>query len=280
VVATLSIFAGAAAYLRVVHRWDRLSALYGASPGALAQVIGLAVESGADLRAIVIVQTVRVLALTIGIPFSLALLGLTGGTARSHALTVSTFSVEMLTLVVVAIISAIVLTRLKFPGGWLFGAMVGSSALHGTGFIEGRLPMWLSVIAMVGLGAINGSRFANTDRRMLLRFTGAALGSLAVGLAIAALCIGLATSFTIFRPADLAIAYAPGAQDAMMVLALALNLDPIFIGSHHLARFLICSLSVPFLARYIERREGPKQAPLPPAVTSSAKSVPTRNSQP
>jgi membrane AbrB-like protein len=262
VAATLSIFAGTAAYLRLVHRWDRLSALYGASPGALAQVIGLAIESGADLRAIVIVQTVRVLALSIGIPFSLTLFGLAAGAGRTHPLTVGAVSLAMLTLVVVSTVSAVVLTRLKFPGGWLFGAMVGSGALHGAGFVEGRLPLWIGIVAMVGLGAINGSRFAHTDRRMLLRFSGAALGSLAVGLALAGLFIVLAMSLMSLRPADLAIAYAPGAQDTMMVLALALNLDPIFIGSHHLARFLICSVAVPFLARSIERRHGSAAEPI------------------
>jgi membrane AbrB-like protein len=255
VAATLSIFAGSAAYLRVVHRWDRLSALYGASPGALAQVIGLAVEGRADLRAIVIVQSVRVLVLAIGIPWSLTLFGFTGGSGQAHPLTVGAFSLEMLTLVVVSIASAVVLTRLKFPGGWLFGAMVGSGALHGAGLVVGRLPLWIGIVAMVGLGAINGSRFANTDRRMLLRFSGAALGSLAVGLAIAALFIAVAVGFMGLRPTDLAVAYAPGAQDTMMVLALALNLDPVFIGAHHLARFLVCSVTVPVLARYIERQE-------------------------
>jgi uncharacterized protein len=256
VAATLAIFAGTAAYLHLFHRWDRLSALYGASPGALAQVIGLAVESGADLRAIVIVQSVRVLALSIGIPFSLALLGRASAAGRTHALTVDPFSLHMAILVVVAVVSAIVLTRLKFPGGWLFGAMVGSGALHGAGFIQGRLPLWIGIVAMVGLGAINGSRFAHTDHRMLLRFSGAALGSLAVGLALAALFMALAMSLLDLHAADLAVAYAPGAQDTMMVLALALNLDPIFIGSHHLARFLVCSLTVPFLSRWIERRDG------------------------
>src|ERR1700734_1997676 len=63
-------------YLRVVHRWDPLSALLGASPGAMAQVIALSSELGGDLRAIAIVQTMRVLLLVIGLPNGLALFGL------------------------------------------------------------------------------------------------------------------------------------------------------------------------------------------------------------
>lgn len=251
---TFAIFTGSAAYLRFVHRWDPLSAVYGASPGALAQVIALALDSKADLRAIVIVQTVRVLALSIGIPFAFSLWGLAGSATPISPQTVQPFSFDMLALVVVSTLSAVVLGRLRFPGGWLFGAMVGSGALHGLGLVAGRLPLWIGIVAMVGLGAINGSRFAQADRFMLLRFSGAALGSLAVGLAIAAAFIGLAMGLMDLPPANLAVAYAPGAQDTMMVLALALSLDPVFVGAHHLARFLICSLSVPFLAHVIERR--------------------------
>ena len=74
--ASLGMIVATMAYLRIVHRWDLLSALLGASPGAMAQVIALSTELGGDLRAIAIVQTVRVLLLVLGLPNGLALFGL------------------------------------------------------------------------------------------------------------------------------------------------------------------------------------------------------------
>ena len=56
-------------------------------------------------------------------------------------------------------------------------------------------------------------------------------------------------TFLPFRLADVVVAFAPGAQDTMMVLALALSLDPIYVGAHHLARFLVVSFTVAFAAR-------------------------------
>jgi hypothetical protein len=50
------------------------------------------------------------------------------------------------------------------------------------------------------------------------------------------------------------VAFAPGAQDTMMVLALALHLDPVYVGAHHLARFLAVSFSVAIVARRVVRR--------------------------
>jgi hypothetical protein len=40
----------------------------------------------------------------------------------------------------------------------------------------------------------------------------------------------------------------------MMLLALALQLDPVFIGAHHLARYVIVSFSVSLVAHAIIRR--------------------------
>ena len=53
------------------------------------------------------------------------------------------------------------------------------------------------------------------------------------------------------RAADAVLAFAPGAQDTMMVLALALHLDPVFVGALQLSRFLLVSMLVPFLAHRI-----------------------------
>ena len=59
-VAAVCMMLATATYLRMVHDWDRLSALLGASPGSMTQVIALSTELGADLPAIAIVQTMRV----------------------------------------------------------------------------------------------------------------------------------------------------------------------------------------------------------------------------
>jgi len=44
----------ATCYLRFVHGWDALSALLGASPGSMAQVIALSAEFGTNLRGVAI----------------------------------------------------------------------------------------------------------------------------------------------------------------------------------------------------------------------------------
>ncbi len=57
-----------------------------------------------------------------------------------------------------------------------------------------------------------------------------------------------------FPIANIVIAFSLGAQDTMMVLALALHLDPVYVGAHHLARFLLVTFAVALAARRAARQ--------------------------
>jgi len=254
-VATACMIAGTAAYLRLVHGWNAVSAVLGASPGAMAQVMALSSEPGADLRAIVVVQTIRVLILAVALPASLALLGLSAPALARAGAGLGGSPAEVAILATLSALVAVALSRVGFPGGWLFGAMIASAFLHGGGWTEARLPWWLSAAAMICLGALTGSRLAAAAPRVLVTYVAAALGSFAVATAIAGCFMLLLTWLIPVRAADVVIAFAPGAQDTMMLLALALHLDPVFVGAHHLARYLVVSLSLPLLVGVARRRE-------------------------
>src|SRR5262249_36307672 len=122
-VATFCSTFGSSLYLQRVHGWDRTSAFLAGSPGALSQISILAVERGADLPAIFVVQTMRVIILTAALPLLLALTGV-APTSSSSLLTLTPASPAGLVLLVVAALAAALLLRLlKFPASWMFGAM-------------------------------------------------------------------------------------------------------------------------------------------------------------
>jgi membrane AbrB-like protein len=161
----------------------------------------------------------------------------------------------MIVLVMVSVSLAVAFLYLRFPGGLMFGALTGSGLLHGTGYIHAVLPWWIGSSSVIALGALVGSRFANTSARMLVGYLGAALGSFAVSMAVAAFFIAIVAYFFPFPIANTVIAFSPGAQDTMMVLALALHLDPVYVGAHHLARFLVVTFSVAIAARRIAQQK-------------------------
>ena len=82
-VAMLVTTLAASVYLTRVHGWSAQTAMFAAVPGALSQVVVMAADRDADLRGIVVVQTVRAIVTTIGVPIALILFGLAGPAAVS-----------------------------------------------------------------------------------------------------------------------------------------------------------------------------------------------------
>jgi uncharacterized membrane protein AbrB (regulator of aidB expression) len=111
---------------------------------------------------------------------------------------------------------------------------------------------------MIGTGAVAGSRFTGMTLRMLLQYLGAALGSFAVAMVIVCAALAMLLPFLPVPVPDLVVSFAPGAQETMMILALALHLDPVFIGAHHLARFILVSMGIPLAVRWVTRSKPPQ----------------------
>ena len=235
---------GSSLYLQRVHGWDQTSAFLAGSPGALSQITILAAERGADVPAIAVVQTMRVIILTAALPL---LLSLTGVAPSSPPAVISAIAspLELATLIAASVAVALLLRLAKFPASWMFGAMIASSVLHGTALIEGGLPPWVRSVALVGIGALIGARFARMKASTLLSHVNAGLGSFAVAIIISAIFVAVIALTTHVRFADVIVAFAPGAMDAMLALALTLHIDPIFVGAHHLSRFVFVTITTP-----------------------------------
>jgi membrane AbrB-like protein len=235
---------GSSLYLQRVHAWDRTSAFLAASPGALSQITILAAERGADVPAIAVVQTLRVIILTAALPLMLALTGIAPSSPPA-IVAANASPLELAGLIAAAVAMSLVLRLMKFPASWMFGAMIASSVLHGMGLVEGGLPPWMRGVALVGIGALIGTRFARMKTSTLLGHVSAGLGSFAIAIAISALFVAIIVLTTHVRIADIIVAFAPGAMDAMLALALTLHIDPIFVGAHHLSRFVFVTIATP-----------------------------------
>lgn len=241
-------------YLHKVHDWDVLSALFASSPGGLSQALALAAETGADLRSVAMVQAMRVLVLSAGLPLCFAAFGITGSRPVVNPAVATVASMEELAvLVVAAIVSGLIAYRLRFPGGLLVGAMAASGVLHATGLVKVNLPLPAAIVAFIVMGSIIGARFAGTDIWLLRRLTVVGLGALAVGTAVASVFAVAAALLLSLPVGDVVMAFAPGALEAMTTLAFALNLDPAYVGTHHIARLIFVSLVVPVVVHAIRR---------------------------
>lgn len=245
--------------LERVHGFDKATARLSAVPGALNYVIAVAIESSADVRRVAILQTLRLTVLITLMPFLITAMY---GAGEMLALVETPQAVlpDIALLILVGTLAGLLAGRLRIPAPFLFGPMIASTILYATGIVSGQLPDWLMVPGFVLIGAVIGVEFVGTDLSLLRQTLKAGALCLIIMIGLSFL-FALPTALVLDLPlAQTWIAYAPGGVDAMAILALAMNLDPAFVGTHHVIRFLGLSVFVPLWLRNVSRTaQGPRE---------------------
>ena len=230
--------------LRVWWRFDRTSAVLASSPGHLSYVLGLSADTGADVQKVSIVQSLRILLLTILVPIAFVLIG--GGNVPE--ITVVKANMPWLHITVILMLSFCtgwVLKWLRVPAAYLLGGMAVSGLFHASSMTAGNLPEWLAISAFVVMGTLIGARFSGLSLKVLG-------SSLVAGLVITGVSAGISITASIFVAELLGlpinhvlIAFAPGGVETMAAMAVLLQVDPSFVAVHHVARLLFLSALVP-----------------------------------
>ncbi len=254
-VAMLAIMAAGAVVLERGFGYDRMTALLGAAPGHLSFVLGLTTATRADTAAVAIIQSTRVLVLTLAVPF--LVVAITGGDPGSGlpqgtAMTLPVFAVTA----IAAIIAALVLQRLAVPAAFLLGGMLASSIGHLTGVGPGLVPLWLSMPAFIIMGTLIGTRFAGVGIGAIGRALAAALVFTMIA-GLVAIAAGVGAALVLGIPViQMLVAYAPGGLEAMAAMALLLGINPAFIAAHHVCRLLLLTMLIPLAMRGLGQNRG------------------------
>ncbi|WP_319532400.1 AbrB family transcriptional regulator [uncultured Cohaesibacter sp.] len=256
--AIIIIFAACRLMLIRLWRLDTRTATLASSPGHLSFVLGLSSQTTADLPTVSIIQSMRVLALTVIVPFAVHFMGLeTGGTPlRPHILTIP----NLLILTAVGALCGWLFAKIRVPAAFLLGGMAISTLAHMSGIIEGQLPGWLTMLSLTVMGSIIGTRFSNVTLEQLRKAVtaGAAVTVLAAGIVIV---IGLVTAPYLDIPlAQLLIAFSPGGLEAMSALAMIMQVDTTFVAAQHVFRLVLLSFLAPAVLNWDQRRH-PAEAP-------------------
>ncbi len=226
---------------------NRTTATLASTPGHLSFVIGLADDSRADIVTVSLVQSIRVLLLTVCVPPFIATAfdatGQVGIVARIVSLP------EGAVLYLGALAVGVLFQRWKIPAAFLLAGMAVSASGHLTDLSPGHLPAGLAQAALLGMGALIGTRFRGAS---LAQFRDCLLAGLGVtGVVLLGAVLGaFAVSVLLELPVELLIvAFAPGGVEAMAAIAVTSGLDPTFVAAHHVFRLVLLTLLIPILAR-------------------------------
>ena len=232
--------------------FDRRSAALAAAPGHLSFVIGLAADTGGDIARIAVVQSIRLLALSVTVPFvALAL----GYRMRAAMLPpgVPAAAAHVVVLAGLGILLGLALRRLSVPAPLLLGPLAVSAAGQVSGLSPGVLPGWLTVPAFVVMGCMIGTRFSGMT---LAQFR----ASLVAGLAVTTIAVAMAVlaalpvALVLDMPAaHVVVSFAPGGLETMVALGAAMGASPGFVAASHILRLLILTVLIPLSLGRVRR---------------------------
>ena len=259
-VGVAAIMLSTGAYLRHVARWPWIDALLAAAPGALSTVLAIAQAKGANIGRISVVQLFRLLVLVAFLP---SLMQATGTSAGAPAPVLSPVGpAVMLGLTMAGLVLGLGFERVGLAEPLMFGATLSSAIFHGTGLVEGSLPMPIQIAVQILLGSTIGGRIAHIPRRELRGLFPLAVGGFAVSMGVAFLFAWPAALLAGVPYASGMAAFAPGGLEAMAMLAFAMGLDTLYVGAHHLVRFVVIGLAMPLVLTRI--RDEPRGSGQPP----------------
>lgn len=252
---TAAVFAIGASVYVYLHRfahWDRKTAFYACIPGALTFVMALAARSDADIRFVVVSQSIRLFFLVAILPVVLLALNVSPPAAAPAGEVVDVADAALLVTAAAAATALLHLARV--PAANMVGPFIASSALYGAGFVTGAIHPFILNGGLVALGAMIGSRFGGIEPALLRRLVTVSLGALAVGLAVAVCFAALTVLVTGLAFGQVLLAFAPGGLEAMVILAFLFHLDPAYVAAHQVARLVGMMLFLPAIVALLSPR--------------------------
>lgn len=238
-------------YILVRHlNQSRKTAILATSPGALSYAIALATDTGQDVRSVMVLQSIRLLLITMMMPPLLSLLGEPG--VQSHEATVTLGLQASIVVLLLSAISGVALQRIGIPAGWLLGGLLVSGIAHGSGLTVGRFVEPVTFVGFTLAGAVIGSRFSGITKSEIKSWSVAGGISTALAMALSAILAFLTCLLVDVPFAQMWIAFAPGGVEGMSAMALALDFDPVFVAIHHIYRILALIVLLPVLLRLVK----------------------------
>jgi membrane AbrB-like protein len=252
--ALVAIMAVSQWLLRRFFGFDSRGAILASAPGHLSFVLGLSAEMRVDVMRVTVVQSVRLLSLTLLVPVAARLAGIEiTGLPLSGSAQLPWLDFAVLIAAGWALARVLVLARV--PAALLIGAMVASAVAHGADWTYGGLHPALGFAAFITLGGMIGTRFSGVGMGALASGLGAGLASTVASGAVAfAAAVPVAMALGM-PPATVLAGFAPGGFETMIALGAVLGANPGFVAGCHVARLIFLTGLIPLFLARAGRRE-------------------------
>jgi membrane AbrB-like protein len=228
-------------YFERFARFDKPTAFFCAVPGGLTDMISMGLDAGANIRAVTLIQATRIVLIVFFLPFWIQHFG---GRRIASALPPGVH-IWQFGLIDAAVLAGLgwagwqLAVRLGFAGAPLVGPMILSGLAHAFGLTAARVPLEIMVFAQITLGIALGAQFRGVTLSEISSTMTWGVGFSLCLIILTATVALIVSRITGFDSTTVLLAYAPGGQTELNLLAFILGLDVAFTALHHLVRLAV-----------------------------------------
>lgn len=234
--------------------FDHPTAWYSAMPGGLQDMLVFGEEAGGDVRALSLIHATRVLVIVTAAP--LIMHGFWGVDLSQPpgAPIRAADPAEIALMVGAGFFGWKIAARAGLFGASILGPLILTAILSLTGIIQHRPPAEIIQAAQFFIGIAVGVKYVGiTGRELRIDVTAGLVYAMLLAL-ISLIFLEMITHLGLAPALDAFLAYLPGGQAEMVVIAIIAGADLAYVVSHHLLRIVIVITLAPLVARVMRRR--------------------------
>ncbi|WP_439522443.1 AbrB family transcriptional regulator [Marivita sp.] len=240
-------------YFQRICGYDFPTAYYATMPGGLQDMIVFGEEAGANVRALSLIHATRVMVIVAALPFLLIgiwdadLSNPPGAPATSIPL------IELGLMALCAIVGWRVAERVGLFGASILGPMIVTAALTLAGGLHFRPPAEAIWAAQFFIGIAIGTKYTGITFAEVRKDLTAGLGFCLILIVLTMIFVEGIYSLGVAPGLETLLAFAPGGQAELTVLALIAGADIAFVVAHHVLRIVIVIMGAPLAAHLFRK---------------------------
>ncbi|WP_439144206.1 AbrB family transcriptional regulator [Planktotalea sp.] len=237
-------------YFQRVWGYSFATSYYAAMPGGLQDMLVFGEEAGGNVRTLSLVHATRVMVIVVALPFLLTwawdadLTNPPGAPAASIGLD------QLALMVFCGLVGWQFAKRVGMFGATILGPLLLAATLSLMGVLQHRPPAEAIWAAQFFIGMGVGSKYVGVTMAEVRRDVSAALGFCVILLLLTVAFAETIHLAGLASPMETILAFAPGGQAELTVLALIVGADMAFVVAHHVLRIFVVILGAPLFARF------------------------------
>ena len=239
-------------YFQRLWGFDFVTSYYSSMPGGFQDMVLFGEEAGANVRALSLIHATRVMVIVVALPFLLKW-AWNADLSNPPGAPITNIALPQLALMVFCGIAGWqIAKRLRMFGASILGPLILAAGFALAGVLEHRPPAEAIWAAQFFIGMSIGAKYAGITMNEVRKYVIAGVGFCVVLLLLTVLFAEVIHLAGLAPPMETILAFAPGGQAELTVLALIVGADMAFVVAHHVLRIFVVILGAPLFARLFE----------------------------